>query len=90
MTSTTFIDKTTVIQAAWLNDTNQKTYGTYVPQLFTGTGAQVDFILTVTPAARIQIAINGVMQQRGSYSLLANTITFSEAPPFGTSIEVTV
>lgn len=90
MPTTNFIDKTTVIEATWLNAADEKTYGTYAPQLFTGDGTTVAFVLTVTPEARINVAISGVLQQRGSYTLVANTITFSQAPPFGTSIEVTV
>jgi hypothetical protein len=90
MTTTTFVDKVTVVEATWLNDVDEKTYGTYMPELFTGTGAQLIFNLAITPLARVQVAISGVLQQRGSYTLVGPTLTFSEAPPFGTSIEVTV
>lgn len=36
----------------------------------------------------MQIYINGVYQQRNTYSVSGTTLTFSEAPPSTSSIEV--
>jgi hypothetical protein len=57
---------------------------------FTGTGAQVNFVLASNPADEnnTQIYINGVYQQKNTYSVAAATIIFSEAPPVTSTIEV--
>ena len=57
---------------------------------FTGTGAQVNFVLASNPASEnsTQIYINGVYQQKNTYSVAAATITFSQAPPINSTIEV--
>jgi hypothetical protein len=57
---------------------------------FTGTGAQVAFTLASAPANEnvTQIYINGVYQQKDTYSVSGTSITFSEAPPINSSIEV--
>lgn len=57
---------------------------------FTGTGSQVNFSLLSSPASEnsTQIYINGVYQQKNTYSVAGAVITFSEAPPFSSKIEV--
>lgn len=57
---------------------------------FTGNGVQVDFVLSASPSTILatNIFINGVYQEKDSYSLSGNTITFSIAPPLSSSIEV--
>lgn len=57
---------------------------------FTGTGSQVNFTLASNPANEnsTQIYINGVYQQKNTYSVAGSVITFSEAPPFTSTIEV--
>lgn len=57
---------------------------------FTGDGNQVTFILPSTPTSinTTQVYINGVYQQKNTYSLNLSSITFSEAPPVTASIEV--
>lgn len=57
---------------------------------FTGTGAQVNFTLPSAPISEnaTNIYINGVYQQKNTYSLVATTLTFSEAPPLTSTIEV--
>lgn len=89
MTDTVFIPKTTVIKSTWLNDVNALAYKV-TSDVFTGTGAQVAFVLAATPlhTAPIQAIINGVVQRRNSYTHSAKTITFSEAPPLTSTIEV--
>lgn len=57
---------------------------------FIGTGSQTVFSLPSSPASNndMQIYINGVYQQKNSYSVVGATITFSQAPPLTSSIEV--
>lgn len=50
----------------------------------TGTGSQVAFSVTDGFTA---IYVNGVYQNRNTYTLTPNTVTFSEAPPFTSIIE---
>lgn len=55
-----------------------------------GTGSTVTFSLLSAPTneATTMIFINGVYQQKNTYSLSGLTLTFSEAPPANSSIEV--
>jgi len=57
---------------------------------FTGTGSQVNFSLLSAPANEnsTQVYINGVYQQKNTYSVAGSVITFSQAPPFTSTIEV--
>lgn len=57
---------------------------------FTGTGAQTTFYLASSPASEnaTQIYINGVYQNKNTYSVSVNSVVFSEAPPTTSSIEV--
>lgn len=57
---------------------------------FTGDGTQTIFILPVSPISEnsTQIYINGVYQNKDTYSLTNTSITFSEAPPLTSKIEV--
>lgn len=57
---------------------------------FAGDGAQVSFTL---PSAALDenatnVYINGVYQQKNTYSVASTTLTFSEAPPVTSTIEV--
>ena len=60
---------------------------------FVGTGVQVNYTLTAAPSDEnnSQVYINGVYQQKNTYSLTGagNVLTFSEAPPVTSTIEVT-
>jgi hypothetical protein len=59
---------------------------------FTGTGSQTAFTLTAAPSDEnnSQVYINGVYQQKNTYSLVSgNILTFSTAPPYTSTIEVT-
>jgi hypothetical protein len=60
------------------------------PQNFTGTGSQTVFTLTFAPFSEnsTSVYINGVYQQRNTYSVSGTSLTFSEAPPSTSSIEV--
>jgi len=56
---------------------------------FTGTGSQVQFTLPVQAVeTSTNIYINGVYQQKNTYSVASNVITFSQAPPITSTIEV--
>jgi hypothetical protein len=57
---------------------------------FTGTGVQTVFALPLAPVNEnsTQIYINGVYQNKDTYSVTNATITFSEAPPVTSKIEV--
>lgn len=75
-------------------NTNQDVIGTGVTNLirnsFTGTGSQVNFTLTTAPlsVANTQVFISGVYQNKDTYTVAGNVITFSVAPPSGVAIEV--
>lgn len=57
---------------------------------FTGNGSTVAFTLASPPANEnaTNVYINGVYQQKNTYSLAGAILTFSEAPPITSSIEV--
>jgi hypothetical protein len=57
---------------------------------FTGNGSTVAFTLASAPATEnaTNVYINGVYQQKNTYSVAGSVLTFSEAPPVTSSIEV--
>lgn len=57
---------------------------------FTGDGTDTTFNLASAPAGEnaTNIYINGVYQQKNTYSIAGVVVTFSEAPPVTSSIEV--
>jgi hypothetical protein len=57
---------------------------------FTGNGSTVAFTLASAPANEnaTNIYINGVYQQKDTYSVAGAVVTFSQAPPTTSSIEV--
>lgn len=56
----------------------------------TGNAVQVAFSLASAPLSEntTNVYINGVYQQKNTYSLAGVTITFSEAPPLTSSVEI--
>ena len=64
--------------------------GTVSVENFTGTGSQTAFNLATAPVAEnnTQIYIDGVYQQKDTYTLSGATINFSAAPPLNSTIEV--
>ena len=54
---------------------------------FSGTGSQVAFTMSTTPAnsASVVVAITGVVQDPANYTVSGTTLTFSTAPPLGTN-----
>jgi hypothetical protein len=59
--------------------------GTTFATNFTGTGSQVAFSVVNGFTA---IYINGVYQNRNTYTVTTGTVTFSQAPPYTSIIEV--
>lgn len=57
---------------------------------FTGDGTQTIFTLPSNPSSEntTQIFINGIYQQKNTYSIASTTLTFSAAPPVTSTIEV--
>lgn len=57
---------------------------------FTGTGSQTVFALSAAPikAGNSSVFVGGVRQYKGTYAVVGDTLTFSEAPPYNTAIEV--
>lgn len=80
---------TDVTIATYDNISSSGAAGNYVNN-FTGTGIQVNFTLSNTPFNEntTQVYINGVYQQKNTYAIVGTTLTFSEAPPITSSIEV--
>lgn len=61
-----------------------------IPENFTGTGSQTVFTLAAAPYSEnsTDIYINGVYQQKNTYMVVGTSLTFSQAPPTTSSIEV--
>ena len=57
---------------------------------YTGNGITISFTLPLTPIDEnwTQVFINGVYQFKNTYSVSGTTLTFSEAPPNTSKIEV--
>ena len=101
MTTTYFIDNTTPIVSAWLNDVNTATY-TSIPTLqskprgtVTATSGQTVFTVPfsyVVGSNRLSVYINGVRQILNSSYTETNTttVTFSAAVPVTAIVEFMV
>lgn len=59
-------------------------------QNFTGNGVTTSFALSSAPATEnnTSVYINGVYQNKNTYSLSTTNVVFSEAPPINSKIEV--
>jgi hypothetical protein len=59
----------------------------FLTDTFSGNGSTVAFTMSVAPATTtsILVAITGVVQDPSTYSVVGTTLTFSAAPPSGTS-----
>jgi hypothetical protein len=62
----------------------------YQVQNFTGTGSQIVFTLSAASFGEEYtfVYINGVYQNKDTYTVSGTTLTFSEAPPITSKIEV--
>jgi hypothetical protein len=58
--------------------------------VFTGNGSTVSFTMSAEPGSRnnTNIYLNGVHQDHSTYTVSGTALTFSTAPPAGTSVEV--
>jgi len=65
----------------------QPTTAAFITDQFNGTGSQTAFTLSVAPAttSSILVSVSGVLQDPSTYSVSGTTLTFSAAPPAGTS-----
>lgn len=54
---------------------------------FSGTGSQTVFTMSVAPAntASVLVVVSGVVQDPSTYTVSGTTLTFTGAPPSGTS-----
>lgn len=61
--------------------------GNMTADTFSGTGAQTAFTLSVDPGSKnnTDVYVEGIYQQKSTYSLSGTTLTFTEAPPSGTN-----
>jgi len=66
---------------------NQPITAAFLTDTFSGNGSTVAFTMTVAPAntSSIIVAVTGVLQDPSTYSVSGTTLTFSAAPPSGTS-----
>lgn len=66
---------------------NSPTTAAFLTDTFSGTGSQTVFTMTIAPAntSSCLVAITGVMQDPSTYAVAGTTLTFSAAPPTGTS-----
>jgi len=64
----------------------------FTNNVFTGDGSTVAFTTTVAAGSKnnCQIYIDGVYQEKASFTINATTLTFTEAPPLNASIEVII
>ena len=84
------LETSTGVLLATLDNINGIGAASYQVQNFTGTGAQTVFTLTNTSFGENYtfVYINGVYQQKNTYTVAGTTLTFSTAPPITSSIEV--
>jgi hypothetical protein len=66
---------------------NQPSQVAFVTDSFSGNGSTTAFTMSVAPAntASVLVAVSGVLQDPSTYSVSGTTLTFSAAPPTGTS-----
>jgi hypothetical protein len=74
-----------------LSGKTASSYSQYTADQLIGNGSQTVFSLSRTPPspAALIVTIDGIKQHSSTYSVGSNQITFSEAPPSGSSIECT-
>jgi hypothetical protein len=63
---------------------------TYLTASYTGDGSQVAYALTANPQteANTSVYVDGVYQNKDTYSVSGVVVTFSEAPPLNSAIEI--
>jgi hypothetical protein len=82
-------DSNDVLIASWDN-INGSTPLVFTVDDFSGNGSTTAFTLSATPYNEniTFVYVNGVYQNKNTYSVAGTTLTFSTAPPLTTSIEV--
>ena len=85
-----FIAKTSTDVQLWSADNITGIAGAGLVQNFAGTGSQTVFILSNAPFNEntTNVYVNGVYQQKNTYSVAGAVITFTEEPPDTSSNEV--
>jgi hypothetical protein len=86
-----FVLKTsTNVTLATFDNVGSSFNATAIVANFTGDGSTVAFTLASAPAGEnaTNVYINGVYQQKNTYSVAGAVLTFSEAPPATSTIEV--
>ena len=86
-----FVLKTrTDVKLATYDNVGSSFNATAIIANFTGNGSTVAFTLASAPAGEnaTNVYINGVYQQKNTYSIAGVVLTFSEAPPTTSTIEV--
>jgi hypothetical protein len=85
-----FVLKTSTDVQIWSADNITGISGAQLVENFVGTGSQTVFNLANAPFNEntTQIYINGVYQQKNTYTVVNTAVTFSEAPPITSTIEV--
>ena len=66
---------------------NQPLYQAFVTDQFSGNGSTTAFTMSVAPAntSSVLLAVSGVLQDPTTYTVSGTTLTFTGAPPAGTS-----
>lgn len=66
---------------------NQPISAAFLTDTFSGNGSTTAFTMSIAPAttSSVLVAITGVLQSPDTYSVSGTTLTFSAAPPSGTS-----
>jgi len=66
---------------------NEPTSVAFLTDTFSGNGSTTTFTMAVAPASTssVLVAVSGVLQDPSTYSVSGTTLTFSGAPPSGTS-----
>lgn len=82
-------DSNDVLIATWDNLSGLAA-GSSTIENFTGTGSQTIYTLSRDPIDEnsTNVFVNGVYQQKNTYAVVNDVLTFSEAPPATSSIEV--
>jgi hypothetical protein len=85
-----FLLKTSLDVQIWSADNITGISGSELVQNFVGTGSQTVFTLANAPFSEntTLVYVNGVYQQKNTYTVVGTTLTFSTAPPYTSSIEV--
>ena len=92
MTTTTFVDRTTVIQAAWLNDVNTVTYKGTVPSNTTATQGQTAVTVSAyVLGGYLMVFRNGLLQKlTDDYAETSTTLITFVSPGLSVGDIITV